>query len=643
MSGKLGRAAAASMSTSSSSTRAAGRASADSVLLAAFRELGALPPAQEKEDEEKTALAQLGAEDLVRCVAAALRRVQGQDAVSEDDAQLEGNLMQKHRACAKLATAVKALGYTRECGYNTLLYPSDERATRDLLSFLADQCAKANADFGHESRSENGSELNASAPKDLKTRMQNALRAWNAETWTLQAPGSRARARPFETIQRSKCYHAPLSEAFANTSQRDRLSHVEVCTLIERNRLDALRARLREQYGLDLPHPQDISMATSTEDAPQNIKTRMGPPIPPRPQRNKSKGDELADNDAEASSERSSSSIRTKLEDEQDAELTTEDRIVAIHAALQEVNRTTVVSEKEAIKLLRLAEEETAEAREMESLESDYAEQVALQREILEALPGCPGNLEALEAQVGTLTEKERAAAHARSCDHEEIRAQIAQVSKQQQEARDNVERRAQEATRLSAEIRKLEQVLRSQHDEAHTFDDGSDSAASEMVEGHEAFVARIMDIVGQVRRQSDEISRVIADVRRVQGDMSRTSEKLRRAEAAADELIFTISETRPRDPTGPRAYKLLHDMRILFDDLVDIARRTGKAANRARDMDSRAANLRSMMSETQMDQVNSDLVAIRAENALLLERQAAAQAQGDVVETAGGARAKTH
>ena len=52
---------------------------------------------------------------------------------------------------------------------------------------------------------------------------------------------------------------------------------------------------------------------------------------------------------------------------------------------------------------------------------------------------------------------------------------------------------------------------------------------------------SRILDIIKQIKKQKAEIGRVVADVREVQLDINAAAERLRRAEAVADESIYKV------------------------------------------------------------------------------------------------------
>jgi endonuclease III-like uncharacterized protein len=56
------------------------------------------------------------------------------------------------------------------------------------------------------------------------------------------------------------------------------------------------------------------------------------------------------------------------------------------------------------------------------------------------------------------------------------------------------------------------------------------------------AYTRRILEIIGNIRKQKEEIDRVLADTRQVQKEINQLTGRLDRSFAVADELIFKVS-----------------------------------------------------------------------------------------------------
>lgn len=69
------------------------------------------------------------------------------------------------------------------------------------------------------------------------------------------------------------------------------------------------------------------------------------------------------------------------------------------------------------------------------------------------------------------------------------------------------------------------------------------------------AYTKRIMDIVASIRKQREEIDRILNDTKSVQREINSFSGKLDRTFQATDELIYKDAS---RNEASRRAYKLM-------------------------------------------------------------------------------------
>lgn len=58
------------------------------------------------------------------------------------------------------------------------------------------------------------------------------------------------------------------------------------------------------------------------------------------------------------------------------------------------------------------------------------------------------------------------------------------------------------------------------------------------------AYTRRILEIIGNIRKQKEEIERVLADTRQVQKEINQLTGRLDRSFAVADELIFKVNRS---------------------------------------------------------------------------------------------------
>ena len=97
------------------------------------------------------------------------------------------------------------------------------------------------------------------------------------------------------------------------------------------------------------------------------------------------------------------------------------------------------------------------------------------------------------------------------------------------------------------------------------------------------AYTQRILEIINNVRKQKDEIDKVLADTREIQKDINTLTGRLERSFTVVDELIFRDART---NETSRRAYKLLATLHSDCSELVTLVEETGATIREIRDLE---------------------------------------------------------
>ena len=134
-------------------------------------------------------------------------------------------------------------------------------------------------------------------------------------------------------------------------------------------------------------------------------------------------------------------------------------------------------------------------------------------------------------------------------------------------------------------------------------------------------YTYRIMDIIKQVRKQKEEIAKIIGDIHNVQKDINMASDKLKRTEAVADERIYQAASEQASDAAHVQAYSHLSDLRECFEQLINTVSDRGRAENAARDLEARSEQLASRNTSNNMERILSDLQQVKAENQAMMAR----------------------
>lgn len=103
------------------------------------------------------------------------------------------------------------------------------------------------------------------------------------------------------------------------------------------------------------------------------------------------------------------------------------------------------------------------------------------------------------------------------------------------------------------------------------------------------AYTQRILEIINNVKKQCDEIDKVLGDTREIQKEINMLTGKLERSFTVVDELIFRNAKT---NEASKRAYKLLATLHSDCSELVTLVEETGTTCREIRDLEEQVNNL---------------------------------------------------
>ena len=161
------------------------------------------------------------------------------------------------------------------------------------------------------------------------------------------------------------------------------------------------------------------------------------------------------------------------------------------------------------------------------------------------------------------------------------------------------------------------------------------------------------MDITNQIVKQNKDIDKITSDIRDIQKTINLNSNTLQRADAIAEELIFSVStenKIKPihlivenkflqlgfdkqaandkNDPVMVDTYRRLKTLRAKFDDLIGTVGKIGQQEKANRDLETKIDQEKSRISSNNVDRIKQDLEAIAKENAQLVAQIKAASAK---------------
>jgi len=131
-------------------------------------------------------------------------------------------------------------------------------------------------------------------------------------------------------------------------------------------------------------------------------------------------------------------------------------------------------------------------------------------------------------------------------------------------------------------------------------------------------YTTKILFLVGSVKKQRVEITKILIDMRNVQKDINNTSEKLNRTFTLVEEMIFADAK---KDPVGKSTYTLTVQLNKIFNELTDLISKTGLAANASLVLTDKIDKLQTRTTALNMQQMEDDLKQVKDDNAKLQEK----------------------
>ncbi|GAB1868379.1 Coiled-coil domain-containing protein 22 homolog [Camponotus japonicus] len=129
------------------------------------------------------------------------------------------------------------------------------------------------------------------------------------------------------------------------------------------------------------------------------------------------------------------------------------------------------------------------------------------------------------------------------------------------------------------------------------------------------AYTQRILEIINNVRKQRDEINKVLADTREIQKEINTLTGRLERSFTVVDELIFRDART---NEASRKAYKLLATLHSDCNELVSLVEETGATIREIRDLEEQIDSESAKNVGANLERITADLKQMKQETAAL-------------------------
>uniref|UniRef100_A0A8C7JPU8 Coiled-coil domain-containing protein 22 n=1 Tax=Oncorhynchus kisutch TaxID=8019 RepID=A0A8C7JPU8_ONCKI len=129
------------------------------------------------------------------------------------------------------------------------------------------------------------------------------------------------------------------------------------------------------------------------------------------------------------------------------------------------------------------------------------------------------------------------------------------------------------------------------------------------------AYTARILEIVGNIRKQKEDITKILSDTKELQKEINNLTGKLDRTFAVTDELVFKDAK---KDESVRKSYKYLAALHENCTQLIQTIEDTGTIMREIRDLEEQIETENGKKTVSNLEKILEDYKAIRQENSSL-------------------------
>uniref|UniRef100_A0A8C8IZ89 Coiled-coil domain-containing protein 22 n=1 Tax=Oncorhynchus tshawytscha TaxID=74940 RepID=A0A8C8IZ89_ONCTS len=129
------------------------------------------------------------------------------------------------------------------------------------------------------------------------------------------------------------------------------------------------------------------------------------------------------------------------------------------------------------------------------------------------------------------------------------------------------------------------------------------------------AYTARILEIVGNIRKQKEDITKILSDTKELQKEINNLTGKLDRTFAVTDELVFKDAK---KDESVRKSYKYLAALHENCTQLIQTIEDTGTIMREIRDLEEQIETENGKKTVSNLEKILEDYKAIRQENSAL-------------------------
>jgi len=624
----------------------------DKIIIHSIRSLGC------DISEEIVSLHSFTVEMVVAATARCLLTINEQLDIS---AVLPQSMSARFRVGSALATSCQGLGYQGEIGYQTFLY-ANEHELRKVLMFLIEKLPKEASDAIDEPLSR-GTLLNNRVASELKrqlsvpwtpsyTKISNVMNI-DSSNWFFQGCSTFNKINTNHLLYPSK--GSTLKEVPAYVTSQHSITSNNVNPSIHEENI--LAVALENEWDVEW-NQMGMSTGLTKKDYKKRKHERLMKKIKEKlltvsqnasNMNNKNSTavglKELLDSFSGDTSKKSLKGSRfthaeklqfaqeykheqvellnnaeqsdtTLQESKEDIQKRQQDEI---HDLGNELNELSTKFQQIQLNIKQMtAQKEQVDEISMQLEESNKKEgsMFKVKRKTFELLPDAEENLRKLQQLIETSSTRQL------NLNDQWEKHRVPLVEKYRQLKDEHSNRMSEVESKIEL-IRILREKMKLAADDTHSKEEILKQLAEEFDRmskdtNRSAYTKRILEIVGNIKKQKDEISKVLVDTKSLQKDINFLNGKLDRTFTETDELIFKDVK---KDEFNRKAYKMLANLHEGFGTLVEAVEETGVIMREIRDLEEQLDNLNEADILENLDKICKDIDQIKQENNELIAK----------------------
>uniref|UniRef100_A0A7N6AMY1 Coiled-coil domain-containing protein 22 n=1 Tax=Anabas testudineus TaxID=64144 RepID=A0A7N6AMY1_ANATE len=244
---------------------------------------------------------------------------------------------------------------------------------------------------------------------------------------------------------------------------------------------------------------------------------------------------------------------------------------------------------------------------------SDEDEKMQVKKKTIDLLPDADNNLLKLQDQVEASAKRVVNLAS----QWEKHRAPLIDEHRRLKEICSNQDL---ESSKKLSEIKSLHDKIRVSTEEAKKKEEIYKQLVTELENlpqdvSRSAYTQRILEIVSNIKKQKEEITKILSDTKELQKEINSLTGKLDRTFAVTDELVFKDAK---KDESVRKSYKYLAALHENCNQLIQTIEDTGTILREIRDLEEQIETENGNKTVANLERILDDYKAIRQENAAL-------------------------